>query len=136
MNEQRLAQLLRDADTVGPSISHRDATALAMSARSIRRERQQHARLAITASLVLMIGIGSIAMIGWRNLERDRTGKRNDAIAALRNETDRLDGEAADRMQVVQAVARSTKPAAKVKAKTKPQRDISFELDQERERAA
>ncbi|MBC8105149.1 MAG: hypothetical protein H7Z14_01045 [Anaerolineae bacterium] len=136
MNDQRLAQLLRAAETGAPPLAIADATSIALAARSIRRERQQQMRVVISASLALVIVVGSIAMIGWRNVERDQKSKQN-TISALRNEADRLDGEAADRMEVVQAVERSMKPAAKVnKSKLKLRRDMSFELEQERERAA
>lgn len=136
MNDRRLAQLLRDAETSETALPVRDATAIAMAARSIRRERQQRTRRAIAAALSLVIVIGSIAAVGWRNIQRDRTSQRS-AVAALRSHADQLDSEASDRMEVVQAVARSSKSTARAsKPKTKSLRDISFELEQQRERAA
>jgi predicted negative regulator of RcsB-dependent stress response len=138
MNDQRLSQLLRDADANGRALPVRNATAIAIAARSIRQQRQQRTRITVTASLVLVLAVGSIAMLGWRDLERDRTGKRHAAAVALRNEADRLDDEASIRMEVVQAVARAMKPEPKRSKSTKQKslRDISFELEQERERAA
>lgn len=136
MNDERLAKLLHEAEATAPPLRVRDASAIAMSARSIRRERQHRARRTTAVALSLAIVIGSIVTIGWRNIERDRSGKRI-ALIALRNEADRLEGEASERMDVVQAVARSKNLAAKpTRGKAKPPRNFSFELDQERERAA
>jgi len=137
MNDQRLSQLLRDAEANAPAVQVHNPTGIAMSARLIRRQRQQRTRVVICASLVLMLAAGSFAMIGWRNVERGRRADHQLAVAALRDEAARLDIEAADRIQVVQAVARSTKAGAKIsKPKSKTPRDISFDLEQERERAA
>jgi hypothetical protein len=136
MNDQRLAELLRYADGVDPSMSVRDASAIATNARSIRRQRQQRARL-VTATFSMLVVVGSVAsMVSWRNVPHRQPLAPNPSIA-LREQIDRLDDEADQRMGAIQAVARSTKPLATKAAKSKtPARDFTIELDIQRERAA
>ena len=133
MNEQRLAQLLRETDDREFAPLVRDAASIATAARSIRRARQQRSRLIVSACSVLLV-VGSLAlMIGWRNVE-DRRARHQAQMVALQSQADQLDDEASERMNVIDAVIRSKKPT-KAKQQAKP-RDVSFELDIERERAA
>ena len=139
MNEHRLAQLLRDADGGDSTpLRLRDVSGIAMTARSIRLRRQQRARL-ISATLSVLFVIGSVtAMIGWRNISSTRVKVSNPSVA-LREQVDRLDGEADQRMGAIQAVARSTKSQLSKTGKTKTpvrSRDVSMELGVQRERAA
>src|SRR5688500_9462111 len=127
MNEQELAQLLRDTDAGEFHGGIRDARSIATSARVIRRQRQLQSRIIATATMSLLLAVGSIAAMNWRERANDRI-----ALAEFRNETAELDVDARERMNVVQAVVRSKKPAAKA---TKP-RDFAIDLEQERQRAA
>jgi hypothetical protein len=152
MNEQRLAQLLRHADSNDATFELPDVSAIATNARTIRRQRQSRTRLG-TAALSMLVVVGSVvSMISWRNVHRVHAQPANQSLAS-REQIDQLDSEIEQRMSVIQAMSRPTtkspaakspaarspaarSPAAKSTKSKLPARDVGMELDIQRERAA
>ena len=127
MNDRELTQLLRNTDASEFHGGIRDARSIATSARAIRHRRQQRTRIIATATLSLLIAVGSIATLGWRERSNDRK-----TFAEFQDRTTQMDIDASKRMDVVQTVVRAKKPAAK---SAKP-RNFAIDLEQERQRAA
>lgn len=137
MNDQRLAQLLRQADERDLSPALADASRIASSARAIRHRRQQNARFA-TATCAMVIVVGVIALISPRNGPQPLPDRR----VALQDECQQLDEEAANRMVAINSVERSRKSQNSARShgtlprSSRDYRDYSVQLDVERERAA